>query len=365
MADAPTPPAPPTSTDAPTFVPNQFPVGDQPPVQVPGLVCLGSTVTYTDIDGGTGQGVVIAVVPDDPNREGGVSDAWLLEVKPDGADDSVMVATTEAKLVEGDAGSSQPSASTSIEKALVAALKKRLRAEFARATFERGEVIRGDRGLLAGSEPGPLSNLDRAESVSMIGGALLDAQSTAALETILSNGLASTDQVATLANLMETGDNGNPISAVRGSEPITVTMPLFTPLDTVMNSPESVEGMPRGADTFQMSNGTDFGTYPAYGIGSGLEAAQVTQVESVSAPAVLQVEVPPGHPSIGIEGSDWKEDDPFPQPLDNPYDSNGIVLHPDTVFTTTSASVDAKTGVAVVSVTASMPPGFGQNNEEG
>lgn len=95
----------PTSTEPPVFAPNEIPTADVAPQQVPGFVSLGSIVTYTDIDGGTGQGIVLKMVPDDPTREGGVS-GWLLEVKPDGAEDTVMVMPADAKLVE-DTGSAE------------------------------------------------------------------------------------------------------------------------------------------------------------------------------------------------------------------------------------------------------------------
>jgi hypothetical protein len=65
-----------------------------------GTISLGDTVSYTDLDGGTGQGLVVSIVPDDPTREGGVS-GWLLEVMPDGAEGTVMVMPADAKLVEG------------------------------------------------------------------------------------------------------------------------------------------------------------------------------------------------------------------------------------------------------------------------
>lgn len=63
-----------------------------------GTISLGDTVSYTDLDGATGEGVVVSIVPDDPTREGGVS-GWLLEVMPTGGTASVMVMPGEASVV--------------------------------------------------------------------------------------------------------------------------------------------------------------------------------------------------------------------------------------------------------------------------
>ena len=121
----------PTPADSPVFAPNALPVADAPPVEEPGVIGLGSAVSYTDLDGGTGEGVVVAVVPDDPSREGGVP-GWLVEVLPTGAEESVMVLPTELALVGDEVAEA---ASAGVE-------------------FARGAPIRGEGGRFGGSEPG-------------------------------------------------------------------------------------------------------------------------------------------------------------------------------------------------------------------
>ena len=154
----------PTSTAPPVFVPNEIPTAGVAPEQVPGFVCLGSMVSYTDIDGGTGQGVVLKMVADDPTREGGVS-GWLLEIQPDGGTGTVMVMPSEAVLVGED---------VAVVPTEVSVKKRTVARGRGTATFPRGAPIRGEGGRFGGSEPGEGSDDAGGSGGGLGGGDRLD-----------------------------------------------------------------------------------------------------------------------------------------------------------------------------------------------
>lgn len=223
------------------------------------------------------------------------------------------------------------------------------------ATFERGEVIRGERGLLAGSEPGPMSDKDRAEG---LGRTMVDVPQFNAVQAYLATGgePMATDQRDTFLSAFSPADTA-----------FTVTIPGMTAdeipgLNASEDSPQ-LGWIENAGSTGQVENLgvtepvsssvpqftlSDESLVPI-GYGSGEDASFETQ-NAWSGGVMVQVDVPEGHPVVNLGTPDKPDFDQVPSDH-----STAVMLHPDTVFTPTSFGVTADSEMLVLSVTASMP----------
>jgi hypothetical protein len=370
-----------------------------------GTISLGDTVTYTDLNAGTGEGLVVSIVPDDPTREGAVANGWLLEVLPTGAETSVMVVPTDAVLVvadegnmdvpdspmDGDAEMTTRSVAGLAELERAAALADKVRDVLGLLgvdTFGRGAPIRAEGGRFGGSEPGD------GESGESGGGG--DAPYVGYDLGALSAQVVTSEQLDAVAATLGEID----IENQSGAEPVDGIMGAFQPASAsfegeMLVSGEMISqltGVPIAAapnDYDSMAAQDAAGQAMADGIMSGgpIEAGGVFELSNSkdlsglsgdNQTVIANVEVPAGHPVVNLGSSvaGTNITDESGNTLTKSIDGSGgplntgrgsVMLHPNTVFTPKSASyADGEPGdraydLAAIETTwvASMPEGFG------
>lgn len=373
----------PTSIAPPVFVPNEIPTAGVAPEQVPGFVCLGSMVSYTDIDGGTGQGVVLKMVADDPTREGGVS-GWLLEVQPDGGTGTVMVMPSEAVLIGED---------VAVVPMEVSVKKRTVARGRGTATFPRGAPIRGEGGRFGGSEPGevsddagggesggggdsgggdnPFTGGDRmADVLPASGDQFVDEIEAAAVAEVIAAGgdifnaaggdadMTSEDRESIIRTNDEVEAAMQPAPA--GVEIYTTAFVTDrytldpetgsvtrdsrgTTVDALQSAGSSVEGAPQ----FTVGSGDPASALKFAGEGTyvyGRPDGSLGRMEGQRVP--IKVTVPEGHPMVNA----GRDNDV------NPDSDTNVVLSRDTSLTVTGFGVDAETGAAMFTAEATLRP---------
>ena len=362
-----------------------------------GTISLGDTVSYTDVDGGTGEGLVVSLVPQDAG--------WMLEVLPTGADVSVMVVPTEATVVPVEGGSTVPAVEQGNmdvpDSSMEGEMSKRVApgiAELERAaaladkvsnvlgllgvdTFGRGAPIRGEGGRFGGSEPGD----------GEAGGEGGDSGGGASVGTDLQALPAQVVTSEELAGIQSVVDQNAGYDAV----PIEVpeeAMGAFQPASaefeaTMMPSPEWLAGMAgvpvpngqTGRTSDAVDDGsTDFvrgveamGSFPVGGavvLSNSADdislASRTEEAYGVGDYHISSVIVPEGHPMVNV-GSDEagtaitdNEGNSLNTGMNQATSRGGsVVLHPDTIFTVEGGFTDGETETTGFTFRASMPEG--------
>jgi hypothetical protein len=340
-------------------------------------------VSYTDIDGGTGQGVVLKMVADDPTREGGVS-GWLLEVQPDGGTGTVMVMPSEAVLIGED---------VAVVPMEVSVKKRTVARGRGTATFPRGAPIRGEGGRFGGSEPGevsddagggesggggdsgggdnPFTGGDRmADVLPASGDQFVDEIEAAAVAEVIAAGgdifnaaggdadMTSEDRESIIRTNDEVEAAMQPAPA--GVEIYTTAFVTDrytldpetgsvtrdsrgTTVDALQSAGSSVEGAPQ----FTVGSGDPASALKFAGEGTyvyGRPDGSLGRMEGQRVP--IKVTVPEGHPMVNA----GRDNDV------NPDSDTNVVLSRDTSLTVTGFGVDAETGAAMFTAEATLRP---------